>query len=120
MSIDSKDGIEGLEPDDPQAEQAAPGSAGGTEIDEFGIPVLTDAVTPEQMAETPHLDLVADRLQDHLAEALGRALPGIIEEVAKGAMHRAMPKLESALKKELYRHLGDCIDDIFAAERKKG
>ena len=84
-----------------------------TEIDEFGIPVLTDIVTPETVAAAiPESELNGDELRTRLSIALAQEIPSILEETVDSTLRRIAPKLESILRKELSRRLGDRIEQI--------
>ena len=87
-----------------------------TEIDEFGIPVLTDIATPETVAAAiPESEPNGDELQTRLSIALAQEIPSILEETVDSTLRRIAPKLESILRKELSRHLDDRIEQIVSA-----
>ena len=93
-------------PDPPKVE--------GADVDEFGIPVLTEVVGPEDRPDT-----VEELLRARLSEELARALPELLEEAVESALRRVAPKLEILLRNALAHRLAERIDEIIAAGRDR-
>lgn len=81
---------------------------GGAEIDEFGIPVLTEVLGAEEhhVAAAP----APEGVRAGLSEALEQALPDLLQESVEAAVKRLTPKIEAVLRKELSRRIPEYID----------
>lgn len=104
-------------PPGPDGDAQGVHSGARAEIDEFGIPVLTDVLEAEEAdggtAPAP------EALQARLSEAVERALPDLPQETVDAAMKRLAPKMETILRKELAKRLPACIDAAVGADPKK-
>ena len=108
----SKEQREETEAHDPADGTPGPPTVEGADVDEFGIPVLTEVVGPEDRP-----DAIEELLRARLSEELARALPELLEEAVESALTRVAPKLEILLRNALAHRLAERIDEIIATGR---